>query len=160
MKTRLIKAKVLISILFILVFSSTAVLGCDNYVDSTDIVNVKNRIIESYVKGIFLKGDYKLLKEGWHPDCDIVIFDNGKLQKLPAKYWVDRLKENPKPLDPTVTYKFTDVKITGYAALAIVEIYSNGNHLYTDYMCLCKFNKKWKIVTKIFYAYPTTIKSN
>ena len=160
MQTRLIKAKVLISILFISVFSSTAVLGCDNYVDSTDIVNVKNRIIESYVKGIFLKGDYKLLKEGWHPDCNIVIFDNGKLQKLPAKYWVDRLKENPKPLDPTVTYKFTDVKITGYAALAIVEIYSNGNHLYTDYMCLYKFNKKWKIVTKIFYTYPESIKSN
>ena len=158
MQTRLIRVTVLFFLISI--FVSSAIFGCNNSIDSIEVERVKNRIVESYVKGIFLKGDYKLLKEGWHPDCDIVIFDNGKLQKLPAKYWVDRLKENPKPLDPTVTYKFTDVKITGYAALAIVEIYSNGNHLYTDYMCLYKFNKKWKIVTKIFYTYPATIKPN
>ena len=63
-------------------------------------------------------------------------------------------EKNPKPLDPRVTYKFVDVKVTGYAAIAIIKIFSNGKQIYTDYMCLYKFDNGWKIVTKIFYAFP------
>ena len=106
------------------------------------------------MEGIFLQGNAKLLKKGWHPECDIVIFENGGITKLPAKYWIDRLEKNPKPLDPSVTYKFIDVKVTGYAAIAIIDIFSNGKPLYTDYMCLYKFKDGWKIVTKIYYAFP------
>lgn len=122
--------------------------------DSTEIKTIQNTVVEAYVEGIFLQGNATLIKKGWHPDCDIVIFENGSLAKLPAKYWVDRFEKNPKPLDPKVTYKFVDVKVTGYAAIAIIEIFSNGKQIYTDYMCLYKFNDGWKIVTKIFYAFP------
>lgn len=124
--------------------------------DSAEIQNVRQVVVESYVNGIFLKGDYKLVKKGWHSDCDIVILENGKIRKLPAKYWVNRLKEYPEPLDPNVTYKFIDVKVTGYAAIAIIEIFSKGRPLYTDYMCLYKFKDGWKIATKIYYAYPSS----
>lgn len=129
-------------------------------VDSIEIENVKEVIVEAYVNGIFLRGDYKLVKKGWHPDCDIVIFEKYNLNKLPAKYWIDRLKKDPKPLDPSVTYKFIDAKVTDYAAIAIIEIYSKGKPLYTDYMCLYKFKDGWKIVTKIYYAHPVTILKN
>lgn len=122
--------------------------------ETVEIEIVKKTIIEAYVEGIFLQGNAKLLKKGWHPQCDIVIFENGKITKLPAKYWIDRLKKNPKPLDPSVTYKFIDVKVTGYAAIAIIEIFSHGKQVYTDYMCLYKFKDGWKIVTKIYYAFP------
>jgi hypothetical protein len=125
--------------------------------DSDEIENVKQVIIESYVKGIFLEGNHKMVKKGWHPDCDIVILEKGKLVKLPAQYWVDRLKKNPQPMDPNVTYKFVDVKVTGYAAIAIIEIYSKGKPVYMDYMFLYQFNETWKIVTKIFYTYPKSI---
>jgi hypothetical protein len=107
--------------------------------NTVEIENVKKTVIEAYVEGIFLQGNAKLLKKGWHPDCDIVIFENGGITKLPAKYWIDRLEKNPKPLDPSVTYKFIDVKVTGYAAIAIIEIFSDGKQVYTDYMCLYKF---------------------
>lgn len=157
MKVKLIITAVLIALLNGSAFSITSSsVEINISIDSIEIENVKKTIVESYVNGIFLKGDYKLLKKGWHSDCDILILEKGKLNKLPAKYWVDRLKKNPKPLDLSVTYKFSDVRITGYAAIAIVEIYSNGTHLYTDYMCLYKFKKKWKIVTKIFYTYPAS----
>ena len=128
--------------------------------DSTEIQNVQQVIIESYVNGIFLKGDYKLVKKGWHSDCNIVIFENGRLKKLPAQYWVDRLKKHPKPLDPNVTYKFIDVKVTGYAAVAIIEIFSKGKPLYTDYMSLYKFKDGWKIATKIYYSHPISSYKN
>lgn len=126
----------------------------NNFEDSVEVENIKKTVVEAYVEGIFLQGNAKLLKKGWHPDCDIVIFENGGITKLPAKYWIDRLEKNPKPLDPMVTYKFIDVKVTGYAAIAIIEIFSNGKQIYTDYMSLYKFKEGWKIVTKIYYANP------
>ncbi|MDA3942627.1 MAG: nuclear transport factor 2 family protein [Bacteroidetes bacterium] len=115
---------------------------------------IKKVIQEAYVEGIFLRGDAELLKKGWHPECDIVIFENGGITKLPAKYWIDRLEKKPIPLDPSVTYNFTDVQVTGYAAIAVIEIFSDGKQIYTDYMCLYKFTDGWKIVTKIYYAFP------
>lgn len=115
---------------------------------------IKKVIQEAYVEGIFLKGDAELLKKGWHPECDIVIFDKGGITKLPAKYWIDRLEKNPIPLDPSVTCNFIDVQVTGYAAIAVIEIFSDGKQIYTDYMCLYKFKDGWKIVTKIYYAFP------
>jgi len=126
----------------------------NSFEDTVEIENVKKTVVEAYVEGIFLQGNAKLLKKGWHPECDIVIFENGGITKLPAKYWIDRLEKNPKPLDPSVTYKFIDVKVTGYAAIAIIEIFSDGKQVYTDYMCLYKFKDGWKIVTKIYYAFP------
>lgn len=114
---------------------------------------IKNVIVQSYIEGIFLKGDAALVSKGWHPDCDIVILKDGNLTKLSAKYWVDRFEKKPGPLDKNVTHKITEVKVTGYAAIAIVEVYTSGKHLYTDYMCMYKFKDGWKIVTKIFYHY-------
>jgi len=122
--------------------------------EKSEIEAVKRIIIESYIEGIFLKGNSEMVKKGWHSDCDIVILQNGILTKLPAKYWVDRLAKTPGPLDSKVTYEFTDIRVTGYAAISIVEIFSGGKHLYTDYICLYKFNDGWKIATKIFYTYP------
>jgi len=126
----------------------------NSFEDTVEIENVKKTVVEAYVEGIFLQGNAKLLKKGWHPECDIVIYENNGITKLPAKYWIDRLEKNPKPLDPNVTYKFIDVIVTGYAAIAIIEIFSNGKQLYTDYMCLYKFKDGWKIVSKIYYAIP------
>jgi len=159
MKVNLLIATISMMLFNSTVFSASATdISDNNPNDSIEIENIKKTVVESYVEGIFLKGDAKLLKKGWHPDCDIVILEKGKMVKLPAKYWVERLEKNSKPLDPSVTYQFSDVKVTGYAAIAIIEIYSNGKHLYTDYMCLYKFSNRWKIVTKIFYTYPSKTK--
>lgn len=156
------KKNYFISTLLFLILSNPvfANISSGQPVDSAEIQNVQHVVIESYVNGIFLKGDYKLVKKGWHPDCDIVILENGKLKKLPAQYWVDRLKKHPEPLDTDITYKFIDVKVTGYSAIAIIDIFSKGKPLYTDYMCLYKFKDAWKIVTKIYYAYPVSSLKN
>ncbi|EKD25869.1 MAG: hypothetical protein ACD_79C01463G0001 [uncultured bacterium] len=160
LKNKTMKAKSLIAtIAFLLLSITNYAFSSEGFLlvtpdDSTEIKNIQNTVVEAYVDGIFLQGNANLVKKGWHPDCDIVILENGNIAKLPAKYWVDRFEKNPKPLDPRVTYKFVDVKVTGYAAIAIIEIFSNGKQIYTDYMCLYKFDDGWKIVTKIFYAFP------
>lgn len=63
-----------------------------------------------------------------HPECDIILLEKGKLVKLPVQYWIDRLKKTPKPLDRYVTFQFSDIKITGNAAIAIIEIFSKTHH--------------------------------
>lgn len=126
----------------------------NSFKDTIEIERVKKAVVEAYIEGIFLQGNAKLLKKGWHPNCDIVIFENGGITKLPAKYWIERLEKNPKPLDPYVTYQFIYVSVTGYAAVAIIEIFSKGKQIYTDYMCLYKFKEGWMIATKIYYSFP------
>lgn len=63
-------------------------------------------------------------------------------------------RQDPRPLHAGTTYEFTHVHVTGSAALAIVEIFQEDQHIYTDYIVLYKFADGWKIVTKIYYQYP------
>jgi hypothetical protein len=36
--------------------------------DTEEIEIVKKTVVEAYVEGIFLQGNAKLLKKGWHPE--------------------------------------------------------------------------------------------
>ena len=115
---------------------------------------IKKTIVDAYINGIFNKGDASLVKKGVHPDCNVLILTQGNLIKTPAYSYVERLEKNPGPLRAGTTYEFTDIHVTGYAGLAIVEIFQEDKHIYTDYLSLYKFDDGWKIVTKVFYSHP------
>ena len=119
-----------------------------------EIEAVKRAVVDGYINGVFLKGDADLMKKGFHPDCDVLVLNKGTLMKVQAYSYVDRFEKNPGPLNAGTTHKFTDVHVTGYAALAIVEIFQQGKHIYTDYISLYKFEDGWKCVTKIYYRHP------
>jgi len=124
--------------------------------DTTDEKEaVKKAIVEGYIEGIFLKGDPERVKKRWHDECEIFMYRNKQLQKLPATLWVERLEKKPGPPMPDVkvTYEFEDVKVMGNAALAVVKVFFDGKQKYTDFMNLYKFDSGWKIVTKTFYAH-------
>ena len=40
--------------------------------------------------------------------------------------------------------------VTGKAAVARVELFRDGKHVFTDYLSLYQFADGWKIVAKIF----------
>ena len=48
---------------------------------------------------------------------------------------------------------FTQVDVTGSAALVRLELYRNGKHAFTDYLSLYKLSEGWRIVAKTFQAY-------
>ena len=116
---------------------------------------VKEAIVEGYIEGIFIKGDPECVKKRWHEECDIVVFRDKKLQKLPASFFVEQLekKSGPPMPDVKVTHEFEDVKVVGNAALAVVKVFLDGKQKYTDFMNLYKFDSGWKIVTKTFYSH-------
>ena len=120
---------------------------------------VQKVIMDGYIEGVFLKGDTTLIKANWHEACDIVYFEpkSKTLMKGSAvKHFAGHFERKPGPYIENITYAFKDIQITGYAAIATVEIYNKdrSKQIYTDYLCLYKFDDGWKIVTKIFYAYP------
>ena len=61
-----------------------------------------------------------------------------------------RAKENPNAPPAPVTAEFTQIDVTGNAAVAKVDVYRSGKHTFTDYLSLYKFPHGWKIVGKIF----------
>lgn len=117
---------------------------------------IRNVIITSYVDGIFNEGNVNKIKLGWYPECDINIYNTLKdtCTKSKAFRFIPMFEKSPVGLTPGTTCKIPLVHVTGYAAIAIVEIYNGEKQIYTDYMNLYKFSKGWKIVTKTFYAFP------
>jgi len=117
---------------------------------------IKSVIISAYVDGIFNEGNVNKIKAGWYPTCDINIYNVQKdtCTKSKAYNFIPMFERNPVGLTPGTTCKIPLVHVTGYAAIAIVEIYLGEKQIYTDYMNLYKFKNGWKIVTKTFYAFP------
>ncbi len=121
--------------------------------DSTDQKEIKKAIITGYIEGIITEGDVNKVRKYWHEDCDIVILRGGRLNKLPAKYWLKRLTQKPDPLETDVKYEIKSINITGYAATVAIKVFYKGKPKYMDYLSLYKFEDGWKIATKIFYEY-------
>lgn len=145
-----------IIVLSIFIFS---VLSCGPFSAQKAEVNPENEaikkvIVDAYIDGVFNKGDASLIRKGCHPDCDVLVLAQGRLVKAPAYSYADRLEKNPGPVHAGTTYKFADIHVTGYAGLAIVEIFQEGKPIYTDYISLYKFDDGWKLVTKIYYSHP------
>jgi hypothetical protein len=117
---------------------------------------IEKVIRTSYVDGIFNEGSVDKIKTGWYPSCDICIYSVSKdtCTKSKAYRFIPMFEKNPAGLAPGTTCKIPFIHVTGYEAIAIVEIYLEERQVYTDYMNLYKFADGWKIVTKTFYAFP------
>jgi len=120
---------------------------------------VKNTIVEGYIKGVFLKGDPELIKEYWHKDCDIIYFEPTSktlIKGSAVNHFVDVFQKKPGPFNEDISYEFREIHISGYGAIVVVEIYNKdkSKQIYTDYLCLYKFEDNWKIVAKTFFSFP------
>jgi hypothetical protein len=115
---------------------------------------IRKTIIEAYVEGMFLKADPEAVRRGWHPGCDIVVLQRGTLVKMPAYNFARRFDRERVPLDPNAKAEFLSITVSGYAAVAVLELKSGDRPVYTDMLSLYKFDDGWKIVTKVFYEYP------
>ncbi|MEN6310655.1 MAG: nuclear transport factor 2 family protein [Acidobacteriota bacterium] len=117
--------------------------------------DIKKVIEDAYVQAIFIKGDAAAVAAGWHPGCDIVTLSrDGRLGKMPAYEFVRGFQQGRPPFDKNARAEFRTIEVSGYAAVAVLELKSGDTPVYTDIMSLYKFVDGWKIVTKIFYSYP------
>ena len=123
--------------------------------DDKEKESIKKVIETAYVDGLFNESNVDAIKKGWYFDCDIMVYipQRDVCYKNPAYGFVVRAEKGGKGLHPGTTFKIPYVHVTGYAAIAIVEIFQDGKQKYTDYMNLYKFKDGWKIATKTYYEH-------
>lgn len=123
-----------------------------------DVEAVKEAIVKGYVEGIHMNGDPVAIRKGFHKDFTMMIHSKDGLNKMTRDEWIERIEagaERRKSRPPReVTYKFPSVEVSGHAAVARIEMFINGNHVFTDFMALYRFPEGWKIVNKTFYRHP------
>lgn len=118
---------------------------------------VKKVIEAAYVKGIHIDRDVEAIRKGFHPSFTMFIYGNNTVTKWSIDEWIERIEEgkkkNPGPPKQKTTHEFSMVDVTGNAAVARIEIFKDGKHVFTDYMSLYKFEDGWKIVGKIYHRH-------
>lgn len=118
---------------------------------------IREAIESAYIKGIHTDWDAEAVRNGFHSEFTMLIFEEEGIRKLPIGDWVKSIERNKKnhPEGPQykITHEIPMVDITGNAAVAKIEIYKDGTHIFTDYMSLYKFEGGWKIIGKIFYRH-------
>jgi hypothetical protein len=130
--------------------------GTASAADSEDVAAVKAVVTSAYVEGVHRQGDPALMRAGFHPDFRMYTLREGKVGFVALEEWAERIsrgaKERKGPA-PKIEANFTQVDVTGSAALARVEIHRDGKHIFTDYLSLYKQADGWRIVAKIFQSH-------
>lgn len=137
-------------ILFTIAFLSLTITSA---AQNNEKEEIQKFMIKTYVEGLHINRDEKVVRVGFHPDFIMQVLHDGKIIKATLDMWLKRLaldgKKNPK----RVTHKFNSVDVTGNAAMVKMEIHEDSKHIYTDYFLLYKFGDGWKIVSKTFYSH-------
>lgn len=123
----------------------------------SDVHAIKAVIQSAYIEGIHNNGDLSATEAGFHPAFEMLIMRDNKLEKLPIATWIESMKQRrakEEPVDrPEVTGKYLNVDVTGDAAVVKLELHREGILLFTDYLCLYRFEDGWKIVSKLFHRH-------
>lgn len=118
---------------------------------------VKAVIESAYLKGIHTDRDLAAIEKGFHPDFAMLVKKENAMDKVTIAAWMEKIKkwkeQEPGPLKVKITWKFPVVEISGDAAIARVEVFKDGEHVFTDFMSLYKFSDGWKIVNKIYQTH-------
>lgn len=146
MKTRLIKTL----IVFIIAFLATSVQAQSQVEDE-----IRETVLNGYVNGAFNALNPEAMGETFHEEFAIFSTDGENLNRYPIANWIQNTaaqKNHPNfdPADNVWDHSFSSVDVTGNSAMVKLELFHEGNHVFTDYLSLLKFNEGWKIVAKVF----------
>lgn len=133
------------------------ILAITSIAQDADREAIKHVIQQAYVEGIHNRAGIHLVEAGFHPGFEMLSMTNGLLSRFPIYSWLSNLKKamsENKPHTVKTTADIPMVDIAGDAAVARVELFRDGLHTFTDYMCLYKFEDGWKIVVKTYYRIP------
>lgn len=119
---------------------------------------IRNVVELCYIDVLYYGKDIDYLKKGFHPDFNMYVLHENKIEKRSLEPWMERLKAVRARTSATTNsdkenrykHEFKSIDVTGYTAVAKVEIFHDGKLEYTDYLTLYKFNDGWKIMTKFF----------
>ena len=112
---------------------------------------VKGVIVSGYIEGMHINRDAEAARAAFHEDFIMHARIEGQVRQITIDQWVSRLSDGKN--DDEITYEFTSVIVTGTAANAVLEVFENGTHIYTDYFGLYKGDDGWRIMNKIYQSH-------
>lgn len=147
------RVNLIVFVLLFLTLTAKGVLSADSKAD------VEKVIQSSYFNGAFNDLDTKNMRKGFHPDFAIFSAKGNEISRYPIETWINGIEKRKQ--DPNfdksqaiMDCKIANLDITEGCAAAKIEISKNGKKIYTDYLSLLKFDDGWKIVAKVYHAYP------
>lgn len=141
------------------VFTSVLAFTLKKSEDRVEVEAVKELVLQAYINGAFNKLDAEAMARGFHDDFAIFSAKGEAISKYPIANWVEGVKKrkadnyDPKDAKNIWEHTFASVDVTGGAAQVKVELRNQGNHVYTDYLSLLKFESGWKIVAKVYHKH-------
>ncbi|SNT13271.1 Putative lumazine-binding [Ekhidna lutea] len=120
---------------------------------------VKKVVYDSYINGAFNELNAEAMEKGFHKDFSIFTPKGEEISKYPIADWIAGVKKkkangyDQNDKKNIWDHNFANIDITGKAAQVKVELKNQGNHVYTDYLSLLKFDSGWKIVAKVYHKH-------
>lgn len=115
---------------------------------------IREIIEKAYIEGIHGTQDEATVRSGFHEDFAMLVLQDGVLEKVSVEEWLHRIQgmkaDNPDMWSAETKHKFQLIDISGYAAVAKLDVYKGETHFSTDYMLLYRFEEGWRIVSKVF----------
>lgn len=119
-----------------------------------DAEAIRDVIASAYIEGLHRNGSREAIRAGFHPDFVMKYLDDeGGVRSVTIEEWIGRLPAEGTPVGHEVTHEIPSVDVTDDTAVARVLVYFDGEHVFTDYMGLYRFEEGWRIVTKTFQAH-------
>ena len=130
----------------------------NNFYDSMAEDDIKKLIKKCYVHGAFNELNPDAMLEGFHPDFAIYSAKGEEISKYPIKTWAEsvskrKMSDDFDPAKNKWEHKFASVDVTGGSASVKIELHHEGEHVFTDYLSLLKFDNGWKIVAKVYHRH-------
>ncbi|MTI87928.1 MAG: nuclear transport factor 2 family protein [Balneolaceae bacterium] len=146
----------------LILLSSTLVLFSVVAVNSTRMHHeeeqIKKVLVDGYVNGAFNALNPEAMKETFHEDFAIFSPRGNDIAKYPIDRWAEGVEKRKasaefNPEDNKWDHKFKSIDVTGKSAAVKIELHHKGEHVYTDYLSLLKFDDGWRVVAKVYHEH-------
>ncbi len=121
---------------------------------TSDADAVRAVVTRGYVEGIHKNMGRDRIREGFHPTFVMQVLTADGVTSTTIDEWVARLPPEGQAPNAEITHEIPTVSLAGDAAVAQVELYRNGVHVFTDFINLYRFPEGWRMVAKTFYRRP------
>ena len=115
---------------------------------------IRSIVEEAYIRGIHTTQDEATVRAGFHQDFAMLVLQDDTMLKVGLDEWFERVEalkaDSPELWKAETRGDFLLIDVSGTAAVVKLDVYKGETFFSTDYMLLYKFEKGWRIVSKVF----------
>jgi hypothetical protein len=122
-----------------------------------DEERVRQVLEDVYVRDMYMKESREALSREFDEVFHMLVPElDGRNNEPISLRWegLEELQSNhPKAVFPESRFEFPLVDVVGNAAVARVDVFHGGTHVYSDFVSLYCVQGQWRLVSKVFHAH-------